>query len=917
MKSRVLVPVLIAVLSATTAAAIAPTAHHERVTLDSSPSVSTPQTSNSPVGTDPSPASGAHPVECFDLPISSLVIDLDSCWQVGPTALLLGGTDPTAPGSGLVAVIQGQSQSLTEIPGSGPLKVVEAQGDAGCVEDSTGGFHTVSLIDGSVGLPAQASCPTGTAVPSNQGSPPGTAAVVASATVTASTYAAASSPPSTPSYYEYSAYISECSDGTLSTCPLYQQGASTYAPPQGGLVVLDFGSQCSVPGSSPVVYGVEMFPGSSTCTPGSTVRGLAQFWIDGYESDHSGGTGLITLGIGTSSSYNGVDSSHQPQSLSASGQAWYQQTVSESNYTIGSAPIAIWGASDIEESSGDEWWDGADSVSWVQGYSTAADTSGTCFGGSGFLADYGDYNESFVEGGSQPAGDNWSDLDVYDVAGGISATCALPEIYYNPNATEWENLNHWAAAQQPARPALNFVAAMSDVSAGSANCPAPTDGSTELWPTCSWQALQTDTNQSPIVPGVTQISTSLQGQPPQVYSVNPSDGPAGGGSTVTITGSNFLGTSNVDFGSTSATSFTVTSSNTITTTSPAGSAGLTAVTVETALGTSTTGASDDCVYNGSGPLSTSPTATVSYPGQVNSLYQGTGNTLCYAWYTGSWNGPINLGASNLDGPPTAAGESNGVIDAFWKGTDSALYHEWYYAGTWYGPVDMGGTLGGNPQVVDSGSGRVDVFWVGTDGYLWGDLYTPTSGWGGAAQLESTSTISGSPHAVAQSDGTIDIFWKGSDGSLWHQWYYASQWYGPQSMDVQLGSQPVPVNPDGSIIDVYWQGTDGTLWHMWWNGTWYAPTSVAMGTIGSMPDPVVTSPGVIDVYWQGTDGRLWHGWYNNGWYGPAAVASGVLGSPPSVVGQSNGAITAVWQGTDNNLWSMWWSGNWEGPADLSQ
>lgn len=69
-----------------------------------------------------------------------------------------------------------------------------------------------------------------------------------------------------------------------------------------------------------------------------------------------------------------------------------------------------------------------------------------------------------------------------------------------------------------------------------------------------------------------------------VTSCSPNVGPIGGGTSVTIVGSNFIGATSVTFGGISATSYTVVSTTTITVTTPANSAGPSAVTVTTPAG---------------------------------------------------------------------------------------------------------------------------------------------------------------------------------------------------------------------------------------------------------------------------------------------------------------------------------------------
>ena len=82
---------------------------------------------------------------------------------------------------------------------------------------------------------------------------------------------------------------------------------------------------------------------------------------------------------------------------------------------------------------------------------------------------------------------------------------------------------------------------------------------------------------------------------PAVTSISPNNGPAAGGTTVTITGANLTGATAVKFGATSATTFTVNSATSITATSPTGT-GTVDVTVTTGGGTSATSPADQFTY---------------------------------------------------------------------------------------------------------------------------------------------------------------------------------------------------------------------------------------------------------------------------------------------------------------------------------
>jgi hypothetical protein len=83
--------------------------------------------------------------------------------------------------------------------------------------------------------------------------------------------------------------------------------------------------------------------------------------------------------------------------------------------------------------------------------------------------------------------------------------------------------------------------------------------------------------------------------PPAVVNVNPNTGPPGGGTTVTITGTNFFAVTGVNFGSNPAGSFTVNSSTQITATSPAGT-GTVDVRVSAVAGTSAATPADRFTY---------------------------------------------------------------------------------------------------------------------------------------------------------------------------------------------------------------------------------------------------------------------------------------------------------------------------------
>lgn len=113
---------------------------------------------------------------------------------------------------------------------------------------------------------------------------------------------------------------------------------------------------------------------------------------------------------------------------------------------------------------------------------------------------------------------------------------------------------------------------------------------------------------------------------PVVTSVSPDDGPTGGGTSVTITGTGFTDATVVRFGSTAATSFTIHDDTSITAVSPARSAGPVNVKVESAGGTSTSSPSSVFTYVAT-PVITSLSPTTGAPeGGTSVTITGTGFT---------------------------------------------------------------------------------------------------------------------------------------------------------------------------------------------------------------------------------------------------------------------------------------------------
>ena len=158
---------------------------------------------------------------------------------------------------------------------------------------------------------------------------------------------------------------------------------------------------------------------------------------------------------------------------------------------------------------------------------------------------------------------------------------------------------------------------------------------------------------------------------PTVTSVSPASGSSIGGTTVTLTGTNFTGATAVTFGGTAATGFTVNSATQITATAPAGSAGTVDVRVTTTGGTSATGAAGQFTYVAitvtPATLAGTPKVGVSFSETLTASGGATPYTFAMAGGSTLPTGLSLSPAGVISGTPTAAGAFSFTVQA----TDSS------------------------------------------------------------------------------------------------------------------------------------------------------------------------------------------------------------------------------------------------------
>ena len=147
---------------------------------------------------------------------------------------------------------------------------------------------------------------------------------------------------------------------------------------------------------------------------------------------------------------------------------------------------------------------------------------------------------------------------------------------------------------------------------------------------------------------------------PTVTNVSPPAGPTAGGTSVTITGTNFTGATAVKFGTTSAT-FTIVSATQINATAPAESTGLVDITVATPGGISATSANDKFFYSAPPTVTTISPSAGPLGGGTTVTITGTNLLRSSAVKFGTTNATFTIvSATQINA--TAPAESLGTVD---------------------------------------------------------------------------------------------------------------------------------------------------------------------------------------------------------------------------------------------------------------
>jgi hypothetical protein len=243
---------------------------------------------------------------------------------------------------------------------------------------------------------------------------------------------------------------------------------------------------------------------------------------------------------------------------------------------------------------------------------------------------------------------------------------------------------------------------------------------------------------------------SYVSQAPAVTGVSPGSGPTGGGTTVTITGTNLGAASQVYFGSLPASRFTVVSNASLTAMAPAAAASTVDITVTTPFGQSATGSADEYSYTGTAPVvtqvapSSGPTAAGPIVTIIGSNFNGA--TAVSFGGTAAVNFTITSAITIV---ATAPAGTAGTVDVRvtnpygQSSTGAADQYTFVAAPTVTGVSPNSGATGGGSGVTISGSG-----FTGAGQVLFGTI--PATSFTINSDTSVTATV---PPATA---GTVDV-----------------------------------------------------------------------------------------------------------------------------------------------------------------
>lgn len=229
--------------------------------------------------------------------------------------------------------------------------------------------------------------------------------------------------------------------------------------------------------------------------------------------------------------------------------------------------------------------------------------------------------------------------------------------------------------------------------------------------------------------------------PPAISAVSPTTGRTAGGTRVTITGSRFLHVTSVKFGSTSGTSISVVSATKLLVTAPAHSAGLVAIRVNTAYGTSPVVTADHYTYVAPPAVYYVDPAQGSTAGVTVSVYGANFSAVSAVTFDGTPGTNVSVTSTNaltVTAPAHAAGPVDVRVVTKYGTSSVSDSDRFTYLVTSWGPATLVDPSHGTPSNISCTS---STFCVAVDEHGAASIYNGTS-WSPPQTIDDGVTLPG-------------------------------------------------------------------------------------------------------------------------------------------------------------------------------
>jgi hypothetical protein len=288
-----------------------------------------------------------------------------------------------------------------------------------------------------------------------------------------------------------------------------------------------------------------------------------------------------------------------------------------------------------------------------------------------------------------------------------------------------------------------------------------------------------------------------------------------------------------------------------------------------------------------------------------------------------------------NGLPQVAFDGAGNAFAVWEGRDSTRTNAWgnrYALGTGWGTaglIENNANDAESPDLAVDANGNALSVWQQFDGTryrVWANRYTPGSGWGTPASIQSgTGDVYGEQWVAMDANGNAIAVWQEADGTrsrIWANRYTVGTGWG---IAVQIDtndthdaySPRIAVHSNGDAL-VVWDQSNGALAQIWANrhvagGGWGTAVQIDTNNIGDALNPTIAmdSSGNAAAVWTQSDGTRKNIWANRytagtGWGTAALIETNNTGHArdADVAFDGNGNAIAVWSQDDGTRFNIW-------------